>query len=252
MIVLQLKINEPLNLQKGRNYMIYGYARVSTNKQVMSRQIDNIKGSYSIDKLFAETWTGTSEERPQWQKLLKVVKQGDTIVFDSVSRMSRNAQEGVNTYIELFSKGIELVFLNEPYINTTNYQNALQGGIATVGNQIADIYIRATNEVLKLLARQQVEQAFQQAEKEVSDLKQRTRDGMRIKDAGEKISKARKGNTYETQKSKTIKAFIVKYSKSFHGSLNDKEVLMLLKAELGKCSEPTYYRYKKELKGVNI
>lgn len=229
--------------------MIYGYARVSTSKQVISRQIDNISKSYQLDKLFAETWTGTTSDRPQWNRLLKIVKQGDTIVFDSVSRMSRNAQEGIDTYLQLYDKGIDLVFLNEPYINTATYSKALQGGIATVGNEIADIFIKATNEVLKLLAKQQIEQAFEQSEKEVSDLRKRTSDGMKSKGAAEKISKARQGKTYDTNKGKTIKAYIIKYSKTFGGTLTDNNVIALLKDELGKCSEPTYYHYKKQLQG---
>lgn len=227
--------------------MKYGYVRVSTKKQIIGRQIENINNRYEIDKMFSETYTGTTTDRPQWNRLLKTIQQGDTIIFDSVSRMSRNAQEGIVTYMELFDKGINLIFLNEPYINTDNYRKALQSGIDTVGNEIADIYIEATNEVLKLLAKQQIEQAFEQSEKEVSDLRKRTSDGMKTKCAGDKISKARKDRKFETNKSKTIKAFIQKYSKEFDGTLKDKEIIMLLIAELGNCSEPTFYRCKKEL-----
>ncbi|MCR4794456.1 MAG: recombinase family protein [Ruminococcus sp.] len=91
-----------------------------------------------------------------WQKLIKKVHKGDTIVFDSVSRMSRNASEGIEQYMELLDKGLELVFLKEPYVNTINYKQALSGGVEFVGNDIADVYIEATNKVLKLLAAKQI------------------------------------------------------------------------------------------------
>ena len=92
--------------------------------------------------------------------------------------MSRNAKEGIEQYMELLDKGIELVFLKEPYVNTENYKQALNGGVEFVGNDIADVYIEATNKVLKLLSAKQIELAFDQAEKEVMDIRQRTKEGI--------------------------------------------------------------------------
>lgn len=227
--------------------MIYGYARVSTNKQIISRQVENIIRSYSDAVIYSEKYTGTTTDRPQWNKLLKIVEKGDTIVFDSVSRMSRNAEDGIKIYMELYDKGIDLVFLNEPYINTVTYKTALNNTIKSTGNEIADIYIKATNDVLKILATQQIKQAFEQAEKEVKDLQKRTSEGMKAKGAGEKIRKSRTGKTFETPKAKRIKEVILHKSKAFGGTMTDKECIMMLKGELGNCTEPTYYRYKKEL-----
>lgn len=222
--------------------MIYGYCRVSTNKQVISRQRENIIRAFSNAKIYEETYTGTTTDRPQWRKLLAVVLAGDTIVFDSVSRMSRNAAEGVKQYMELYDKGINLIFLNERYIDTERYKNALQGGIAEVGNTIADIYIKATNEVLMILAKDQIILAFEQSEKEVKDLQKRTKEGMAAKGAGAKISESRTGKKYNTHKSKDIKNIIRKHSKFFGGTLTDKECITLV-----GCSSATYYLYKKEL-----
>lgn len=227
--------------------MIYGYCRVSTTKQVISRQVENICKSYPDAVIYSENFTGTTTDRPQWQKLLKVIKTGDTIVFDSVSRMSRNAAEGIETYFSLYDAGIELIFLNESYINTATYKQALTKGIESTGNEIADIYIEATNKVLKILATQQIQQAFEQAEKEVKDLQKRTSQGMKAKGAGNKIKQARQGRTFETPKAKKIKSAILKHCKEFGGTLKDKEIIQMLKGELGNCTEPTYYRYKKAL-----
>lgn len=237
--------------------MIYGYVRVSTNKQVISRQVEKIIRAYPTAKIYSETFTGTTDGRPQWQQLLNFVEKGDTIVFDSVSRMSRKATDGIETYMQLYDKGIELVFLNEPYINTATYQKALQGSIATVGNEIADIYIKATNDVLKILATQQIAQAFEQAQKEVDDLKTRTSEGMKAKGAGKKISKARTGKRYETKKSKKIKELILSECKDFGGTSSDKVIIERLNGIFGKPSKKragevtdissTYYKYKREL-----
>ena len=71
---------------------IYGYARVSTKTQRLARQIDNINAAYpEVSHIYTEKYTGTSVEgRTEWQKLFRFVDKGDTIVFDSVSRMSRH------------------------------------------------------------------------------------------------------------------------------------------------------------------
>lgn len=93
--------------------MVYGYARTSTPKQKILRQTENIKeyankNDLTITEIFAEAYTGTSVDRPEFQKLLKKVKTGDIIIFDSVSRMSRDENEGFDLYTDLFNKGIQL------------------------------------------------------------------------------------------------------------------------------------------------
>ena len=73
---------------------------------------------------------------------MKRLKAGDTVVFDSVSRMSRNAEDGWTLYESLYNKGINLVFLKEHHIDTDTYRAAQSGSVATVGNEIADIYLK--------------------------------------------------------------------------------------------------------------
>lgn len=113
------------------------------------------------------------------EKLLKAVKPGDTIIFDSVSRLSRNAAEGFADYELLYNKGVNLIFIKEPHINTDTYKAAGSQSLAFTGNDIADIYIDATNKVLMILAQRQIQLAFEQAEKEVADLHERTAEGIK-------------------------------------------------------------------------
>ena len=104
---------------------MYGYCRISQRKQSIERQIRNIKSAYPEAVIIEEAYTGTSIDRKEWNKLYKKVKAGDTIIFDSVSRMSRNADEGVTAYEELFRRGVNLVFLKEPHINTSTFKTAM-------------------------------------------------------------------------------------------------------------------------------
>ena len=90
---------------------IYGYVRISTAKQSIDRQNRNIKQAFPTAIIIQETFTGATFQRKEWHKLIKAVKRDDTIVFDSVSRMSRTADEGFTVYESLFKQGIRLVFL---------------------------------------------------------------------------------------------------------------------------------------------
>ena len=221
---------------------VYGYCRISTAKQSIERQIRNITKEYPTVKIVQEVFTGTKTEgREEWAKLYRTVKNGDTIVFDSVSRMSRDAEEGFTMYEDLFSKGINLVFLKEPHINTETYKSALQGGIPATGTDI-DCILEGINKYLLLLAKEQIRLAFEQSEKEVQDLRQRTKEGMQTaRLSGKQIGQA-SGSKLVTKKSIAAKEIILKHNKTFGGSLNDLETI----TQAG-ITRKTFYKYKKEL-----
>lgn len=221
----------------------YCYCRISTKQQSIERQIRNAKEVYPNGIIIEEVFTGTKiEGREKWNKLYKQVKEGDTIVFDSVSRMSRNAEEGFKLYKDLLNRGVELEFLKEPHINTTTYKVALGNKIKETGNVIADKYIKTTNEVIELIAEQQIKIAFDQAEKEVSDLKQRTIEGIETARLNGKQIGGVKGKKLTTKKSVLAKEQIRKLSKDFNGELADIDVINRI-----KIARNSYYKYKKEL-----
>ncbi len=220
----------------------YAYTRISTNKQSIDRQIRNIRKLYPKSIVYQETFTGTKTEgRKKWLQLLKIVKPGDTIIFDSVSRMSRNADEGFQTYLQLFNKGVELVFLKERHIDTATYRKALNANIPTTGTNV-DIILKAVEEYLMQLAAEQIKIAFDQAQKEVDDLHQRTKEGMQTaRLAGKQIGQ-RQGAKLTTKKSIQAKEEIKKYSKDFNGTLKDVDVIRMI-----NISRNSYYKYKREL-----
>lgn len=221
---------------------VYGYCRISTTKQSIDRQIRNIKAAYPKAVIVEEAYTGTTTERPAWSKLVKGLREGDTVVFDSVSRMSRCADEGFTTYQDLFTKGINLVFLKESYINTDTYRKALEQNIAMTGNAV-DFILEGINKYLLALAKEQIKLAFEQSEKEVQDLHQRTKEGIETARLnGKQIGRAT-GTKITTKKSIKAKEEIVKYSKDFSGSLDDTDVM-----KLTGLARNTYYKYKKELR----
>lgn len=224
--------------------MIYGYCRISRPTQKIHRQVDNIKNIYPNAIIIEEAYTGTKiDGRDKWNKLSKTVKSGDQIMFDSVSRMSRNADDGIKLYMELLDRGVDLEFIKEPHINTSVYKEAVKGGIELTGTDVDDILV-GINKYMIRLAKKQIRLAFEQAEKEVMDLRQRTREGIamaRALDENKRIG-TEKGRKLTTKKSLEAKEIIKKYSKDFQGNLGDKEVI-----KLAEISRNSYYKYKKEL-----
>ena len=223
--------------------MVYGYTRISTNKQSIERQVRNILKAYPKAQIIKEVYTGTKiYGRSKWEALLKKIRSGDTIVFDSVSRMSRNAEEGFSIYTSLYENGVNLVFLKEPMINTETYQNALKSKISLVNDDV-DIILEAVNAYLLKLAENQIRIAFEQAQKEVDDLHLRTAEGIQTARLNGKQIGRKAGTKIITQKSIASKKAILKYSTDFNGTLNDIECMQLI-----GISKNTFYKYKRELK----
>jgi len=224
------------------NNKIYGYCRISRVFQSIERQRRNILAEYPNATIVDEVFTGTKiEGRKEFNKILDNISKGDTIVFDSVSRMSRNADEGYKLYEDLFKNGIELVFLKEQHINTSTYKKALLNNIQMTNTNV-DFILEGINKYLLALAKEQIIIAFNQAEKEVKDLQQRTKEGIETARLNGKQIGQPQGTKLTTKKSIQAKEQILKYSKDFQGSLNDVEAMKLI-----GLARNTYYKYKKEI-----
>lgn len=228
----------------------YGYCRISTNKQNIERQVRNIRSAYPAAVIVKEVFTGTKfQGRKELDKILMAARAGDTIIFDSVSRMSRDATEGFLVYEELFIKGINLIFLKEPHINTDTYRKAIEsklqiafnsGDLAT--DELMESIVAALNKYIMNLAKRQIQLAFIQSEKEVTDLHQRTKEGIETARLNGKQIGQIKGRVLITKKSVDAKEKIKRYNNTFGGSLNNEETWKLI-----GISKMTFYHYKREL-----
>lgn len=230
--------------------MIYGYCRISTKKQSIDRQIRNIEREFPNATIYKEAFTGTKIDRPEWNKLTRKLKFGDTIVFDEVSRMSRNAKEGFALYQRLFKIGINLVFLKEPYMNTDSYKEAMQGIFSTEiqsGDKATDDLVNsimaAVNNFMMNKVEKDIYKAFEQAQKEVDYLHQRTKEGIETARLNGKRIGLEKGSKLTTKKSIEAKEIIRKHNKFFGGSLSNEETW-----KLAGISKMTFYKYKDEMR----
>ncbi len=237
--------------------MIVGYARVSTPTQKLDRQISNLKAAYPDIVVISEVYTGSTDNRPKWNKLLRQCRAGivEKLVFDEVSRFSRNAEEAILEYKELYSLGIELEFLKEPHINSSVYRQASDRKInidtEQMDNETAnliDTVISGLNDYLMAVAEKQIYLAFEHAQQEREFLSKRTSEGLKqAKLMGSKVGR-QKGQKLVTKKQKRAKRIIRKYYKIFdNGFLSATETYTL-----AQITKSTFYRYLQEMREEDL
>ena len=156
--------------------------------------------------------------------------------------MSRDAEDGFALYQDLYNKGINLVFLKEHHIDTDTYKSALTNQLAMTGDD-TDLILQGVNAYLLRLAAKQIRLAFEQAQKEVDDLHDRTKEGIQTAKLNGKQIGQKQGAKLNVKKAAPAKAAILQHSKDFGGTLDDKDCM-----KLAGVSRNTYFKYKRELK----
>ena len=111
--------------------MIVAYIRVSTLEQNEARQLEALK-NYEVEKIYSEKLSGKNTDRPEFQKMMDFVREGDTIIVNDLTRLSRNTVDLFRTVEELDRKGVKLVSLKEGTIDTSTPSGKLWFSILAV------------------------------------------------------------------------------------------------------------------------
>lgn len=98
--------------------MIFGYARVSTEGQNLYRQLDALKAA-GVDEIIEEKITGTKSDRPQLNRLLDKLREGDTILIADLTRLSRSTKDLFSLVDKIEKKGANIKSLKESWLDTT-------------------------------------------------------------------------------------------------------------------------------------
>ena len=127
--------------------MVYGYARVSTSDQNLDRQKDILK-KYGVDVMFCEKMSGTKKNRPELDRMLSEVEDGDTIVIESLSRLGRSVKN-LAELMELFnSRNIRLVSMKETIDTTSSTGRLLFTILSSLAQFERDVLVERTREGL--------------------------------------------------------------------------------------------------------
>lgn len=188
--------------------MIYGYARVSTDKQELDVQVKALKEA-GATKIFKEKISGTSKNKKELNNLLEVIKSGDTLVVTKADRIARSLSQLEKVVTDLTANGVTVIILNMGTFTSENMDNPM------------------TKLLFNVLG------AF--AEFERSMIIERTQEG--IKDAKEKgVKFGRKTKTYKIEG-----ALLHAIEKVERGEMSQPEA-----AEFANCSIATFKRRIKE------
>ncbi|MED3357606.1 recombinase family protein [Bacillus thuringiensis] len=144
-------------------YKKFGYVRVSSKDQNEERQVENMKHLGIEDRdIFIDKQSGKNMKRENYQMLKRLARTGDTIVFDSLTRLGRSMNDVLEEFRYFETQRINLQFIKEPFINV-NYN----------GESTNDVIQQAVQKAtLTILS------AF--AEKERNDIKQRQAEGIAL------------------------------------------------------------------------
>ncbi|MCL1998098.1 MAG: recombinase family protein [Turicibacter sp.] len=106
--------------------MKIAYARVSSYEQNLDRQIDKLV-EYGVDfrNIYKEKITGTARNRPELDRMLAELQQGDEIVVDELSRISRSTKDLLEIVEQIQAKGANIKSLKESWLDTTTPQGNL-------------------------------------------------------------------------------------------------------------------------------
>lgn len=90
---------------------IYGYARVSTAQQDYATQIADLNRA-GATKIFKDKYTGTTTDRPEFDKLMIKIKNGDTLIVTKLDRLARDTQDALSIVKKMNAEGVILRVLN--------------------------------------------------------------------------------------------------------------------------------------------
>lgn len=129
--------------------MLIGYARVSTNDQNLDRQLDSLNAA-GVERIYQEKITGTKKKRPELEKLMDHLREGDTVIITSLTRLSRSTKDLFDIVEQIKEKGANIKSLKESWLDTTTPQGRLMFTfVAGISQFERDIISERTKEGLK-------------------------------------------------------------------------------------------------------
>ena len=129
---------------------IYGYARVSTKGQAkdgnsLESQIETLKENGAIE-IYADSFTGTKTDRPEFNKLLEVLKAGDTLMVTKLDRFARSMTQGSELVNELIKRGIKVNILNIGMMDNTPASKLIRNIFFSFAEFERDMIVERTQE----------------------------------------------------------------------------------------------------------
>jgi len=206
---------------------IYGYARISTDLQDLTRQKTKlVESGVAEENIFVDIGTGKNFNRIQLRKLVdKTIKNGDTIYICSLDRLGRDIR-GIEEEYNLITnkRGCTIISIAEPFLKST--------GIAEIDNLINPIILK----MLSWFADREREQMLQRQKQAYDSMKKNEKGKLISNKTGVVLGRKPKSKEFTKEQKQILKQWIEET-----GELSTKYVLLVL-----KVSRPTLFKLKKE------
>ena len=194
--------------------MRIAYARVSTDKQELYRQLDALE-RVGYDKLIQEKFTGTQKKRAGLNNLFNTVRSGDIVIIESISSLGRKTLDILSTVEELKEQGVEVISLKENLDTSTPTGQAMFQMMAVIAQLERDLTVQRVNEGLASAKARGVKLG-----RPIMDT-QKVTDALRLYDSGNysvkdiiRITGISQGSLYRKIKERESKQFLDKVGKS--------------------------------------
>jgi len=137
-------------------HQVVGYIRVSSQGQNTARQLVDIK----LDRTFTDIMTGSIKSRPQLEECLKYVREGDTLVVDSIDRLARNLRDLQDILQSLLEKGVIVKFIKENLTFTASNDH-----MSTLMLQMMGAFAEFERNMIRSRQKEGIEQAVRAGKK---------------------------------------------------------------------------------------
>lgn len=221
----------------------FGYCSSGCSRPQFDKQVDSINHSYPSAIIIKELYSKTMTDRTELKKLMSQLEKDDTLIVHSMDRLSRNAAELFHYYKELADRGVNMIFINQPYMNTDVYLTVYQEMISQSPAPDHPVIKASLEQLLAAQISKVLEKSWDDLQSQRSHMKESYEHARAV----EKEKGAVRGKRYESRKSFMVKELIRKYNQNYDGLMNDLQTMEQIRSEMGTISRNTYYKYKKEL-----
>ena len=221
----------------------FGYCSSGCSRPQFEKQIDGINRNYPNAILIKEVYSKTMTDRTELKKLMAQLDRDDTLVVHSMDRLSRDPEVLFTYYKEMAEKGIHLIFINQPYMNTDIYLSVYEEMTSRSPVTEHPVIKKSLEQLLAVQISKVLEKNWEDLQSHRSHMKESFEQAR----AEEKQSGTGRGKRYESRKSFMVKELIKKYNQNYDGMMNDVQTMDQIRGEMGTISRNTYYKYKKEL-----
>ncbi len=130
--------------------MVIGYARVSTKGQAsngnsLEAQMEGLK-SAGVEEVFVDTFTGTTMERPEFEKLRAKLRKGDTLVITKLDRLARTVSKASELITELIDEGVTINVLNMDILSNDSVNVLMRNILLSFAQYERDMIVQRTQE----------------------------------------------------------------------------------------------------------